>query len=188
MRIFGRIHIGLENFFELDLRHFYLCKLLHDDMTIVPPESLKILPNQKMVVMRQIVIALRHLAVGNSFLTLGELFGVSKMMAIRCTWKFVYSLRQIAKHVICWLNDEGMQAFKDSFEKNYGFQNCCGVVDGTHFQIKLPYGEDLTQYYDWKSKISVTMQAICDLKLVSFLDVCCGLPGSIQDTRLMRLS
>jgi hypothetical protein len=87
------------------------------------------------------------------FLTLEELFGVSKMTAIRCTWKFVYSLRQRAKHVIRWPNDEGMQAIKDSFEEKYGFPNCCGAIDEIYFQIELPYGEDLTQYYDWKNKI-----------------------------------
>jgi hypothetical protein len=51
-------------------------------MTTAPHESLQILPNQKMVVMRQIAIALWRLAVCNSFLTLEELFRVSKMTAI----------------------------------------------------------------------------------------------------------
>jgi hypothetical protein len=60
-------------------------------------------------------------------------------------------------------------------------------LDGTHFPIELSNGENSESYFDFKKKISVSMQGIVDLDL-RFLHVCCGWPGSVQDFRLLRVS
>lgn len=137
--------------------------------------------------MRQVALALRRLATGDTYLTIGELFGVSKSSAVKVTWKFISALRRRAAHVIRLSDQAGLKLVKQGFQNRWGFPNCGGAIDGTHLPIELPHGEASTEYYDWTHKISVSMQAICDHNL-RFLDVFCGLPGSIQDTRLMRMS
>lgn len=177
-----------QEFFRISPSLFdYICEIVHDDMMTDPPPSLRILPNRLLVVQRQVALALRRLAIGDTFLTLGELFGVSKSSVVKVTWKFISSLRLRAAHVIRWPDRAGLELVKQGFQERRGFPNCCGAIDGTHLPIELPYDEDSSQYFDWTHKLSVSMQAICDQNL-QFLDVCCGLPGSIQDTRLMKMS
>lgn len=76
---------------------------------------------------------------------------------------------------------------KQGFQARWGFPSGCGAIDGTYLPIELPFDEDSTLYYDWKHKLSVSMQAICDHNLKFFLCLL-WISGSIQDTRLMRMS
>jgi hypothetical protein len=131
-------------------------------------------------------MALRRLCTGDSLLTIGELFGVSATTISRSTWKFVKAINGAFKDEIKWPEGDALEEVKAGFSAKH-FHNCCGAIDGTHFSIELPQGELSTYYFDYKKNVSVSMQAIVDLKL-RFLDVSCGWPGSVQDTRLMRNS
>lgn len=117
---------------------------------------------------------------------IGELFGVSASTVVKSTWKFIRAVTKRFGNEIKWSHGQDMKSVKAGFSAK-GFPNCCGTIDGTHLPVELPLGENSVDYFDYKPNVSVSMQAIVDSQC-RFLDVCCGLPGSIQDSRLLRNS
>jgi hypothetical protein len=164
----------------------YLQYKLYNDMVTKPPSGLKNLPNRTLLVQRQIAIAFRRLCTGDSLFGVGELFGVSASTVSKCTWKFIKAVNRNCKDAIKWPTGRDMEDVKAGFQAK-GLYNCCGAMDATHVTIELPNGEDSRDYFDYKKNILVSLQAIVDLK-THFLNVSCGWPGSIQDSRVLRKS
>ena len=73
-------------------------------------------------------------------------------------------------------------AFKDKF----GSPQVIGCIDGTHIPIKQP-NENPHDYFCYKVKYSLNVQAICDEKGV-FTDVDISWPGSLHDARVFANS
>ncbi|CAM6096199.1 unnamed protein product [Calypogeia fissa] len=165
---------------------FHICEMVRDEMLSDTPRSLRVLPNRVLTVERQVAIAIRRLATGNQFLGIADSFGVSKSTAVKVTWKFIVAFIKKARPLhLQWPNVEQMQQIKDGFRTQWGFPNCCGVVDGTHFTVEFPKGEDVTQYCDHQNHVSISMQAIVGHDQ-RFLDVVVGWPGSIQEYQLLQ--
>jgi hypothetical protein len=82
----------------------------------------------------------------------GELFGVLASTISKSTWKFIKAVNCAFRDEIKWPQDEVLDEVKAGFYAK-DFHNCCGVVDGTHFPVELPKGEDSTHYYDYKKNI-----------------------------------
>ena len=72
------------------------------------------------------------------------------------------------------------------FEEQRGFPGILGAIDGTHILIQAPL-KDPEQYINRKSFHSVQLQVVCDMDM-KFIDVFCGFPGSVHDTRVFRNS
>jgi hypothetical protein len=155
-------------------------------MVTSPPKGLENLPNRKLAVERQVALALRRLCTGDTVAGIAELFGVSGSTVTKSTWKFIQAMNSRFKDQVKWPEGDALEDIKAGFRAKQ-FHNCCGAIDGTHFPVELPRGEESIDYYDYKKNISVSLQAIVDLNL-KFLDVTCGWPGSMQDSRLLRNS
>jgi hypothetical protein len=180
--------VRFKAFFRFSPETFdYICEMVHDDLLTRPPFSLCTLPNRKLSVRRQVAIALRRLSTGDHILGISEMFGLSVTSVSRITWKFIQAFTKKGWRLITWPEGDDMETVKRGFLNRWNFPNCCGALDGTHFPIELPNGENSESYFDFKKKISVSMQGIVDLDL-RFLHVCCGWPGSVQDFRLLRVS
>lgn len=72
------------------------------------------------------------------------------------------------------------------YEHRFGLPQCVGAVDGTHIPIIAPqdYPGD---YFNRKQFHSIILQAIVDCK-GRFWNVNAGRPGSLHDSRVLRLS
>ena len=81
---------------------------------------------------------------------------------------------------------EETQAIMDAFETKFGFPQVVGCIDGTHIPIKSPI-EHGHEYFCYKMKHSLNVQAICDEKGV-FLDVDISWPGSVHDGKVFKNS
>lgn len=67
-----------------------------------------------------------------------------------------------------------------------GISGVLGAIDGTHIQIKAP-SINRHLYCNRKKYYSILMQAVVDSKK-KFIDVYCGEPGSLHDSRVLRRS
>ena len=67
-----------------------------------------------------------------------------------------------------------------------GFPNVVGAIDGSHITIKAPQ-VNREDYFNGKQNYSINLQGVVDAA-DKFIDVSTGLPGSIHDARISRLS
>ena len=87
--------------------------------------------------------------------------------------------------LIKWPSGLKVQEIVDRFFHHKGFPGI-GAIDGSHIPIKPPT-VDAEQYYNRKKFPSIILQAVCDQNL-HFLDVYCGWPGSVHDSRILKNS
>ncbi|XP_064629252.1 uncharacterized protein LOC135488546 [Lineus longissimus] len=80
-------------------------------------------------------------------------------------------------------NADETRRIMDGFERNWGFPNSAGAIDGTHIPIMAPkrYKPD---YYNRKSYHSYNVQAYVD-DCYRSRDVVAGWPGSVHDARVL---
>eukprot|EP01018_Ginkgo_biloba_P010017 Gb_31663 [translate_table: standard] len=64
--------------------------------------------------------------------------------------------------------------------------NCCGTIDAMHIIITKPCVMDGVDYYNIKIIFNYFVR-VCDINR-RFLDVFCGFPGSVHDSRILHNS
>ncbi|CAC5403217.1 unnamed protein product [Mytilus coruscus] len=83
------------------------------------------------------------------------------------------------------VGNKGVQEIVNSFQ-NKDFPSVIGAIDGSHITFKTPT-VDAEQYYNSKNNSSIVLQAVCDQSL-HFLDIFCGWPISVHDSRVLKNS
>ena len=137
----------------------FLCWKIHEDMATRPTNALMYLQNCKLLVQRQVAIALCRLCTRDS--TYGG-WGIIWSFNCHCfqwTWKFVKAMNKNFRDVITWPTNSKMKDIKSSFAAKHLY-NYCGAMDATHILIDLPHDIDSVNFYDYKKNIFVLMQAI----------------------------
>ncbi|XP_054089736.1 uncharacterized protein LOC128922625 isoform X2 [Zeugodacus cucurbitae] len=121
-----------------------------------------------------------------TFRELANLFGVSSSTA----WTIVSGVTSwvisISHEYVRWPNSTVAVATKRKFEARCGLPNVIGCIDCTHIRIKAPR-ENKENYFDRKHTYSIVLQAVVDADK-RFVDVTCGEPGSLHDSRVLRRS
>ena len=98
----------------------YICSLVEQDLETKPPLGFDKLPNRKLEVTKQVAIAIRRLATGDSLISIGELFGVGKSTVSEVTTRFIRSLNLRGQHHLTWPTCEQLKKVKDGFESKWG--------------------------------------------------------------------
>ncbi|KAG9278155.1 putative nuclease HARBI1 [Astyanax mexicanus] len=95
----------------------------------------------------------------------------------------------VFKRVVHFPSPEELEAIGAGFCRLAGspaFHHVVGSIDGSHIRIKPP-GEFKEDYFNRKLFYSIQLQAICDHS-GRFLNVFSGVPGSVHDARVLKLS
>ncbi|GKU86523.1 hypothetical protein SLEP1_g1035 [Rubroshorea leprosula] len=125
---------GFKYFFRVSKKTFsYICSLVREDLISRPPSGLINIEGRK-----QVVIALRSLASGDSQVSVGAAFGVGQSTVSQVTWRFIEALEECSKHHPKWPDSNRMEEIKSKFEELFGLPNCCGALDTTHIVMTLP--------------------------------------------------
>jgi hypothetical protein len=137
----------------------------------------------------QVAVALRRLGSGDSFVIIGDAFGLSHSTVSLITWRFVESMEERALRHLQWPStQEEMNTIKSKFEKIQGFPNCCGAVDVTHILLNIPATEPSTDVWlDHENNHSMVLQAIVDPDM-KFRDIVTGWPGQMKDSLIFSSS
>lgn len=179
---------GFPYFFRFSKKTFeYLCSLVREDLVSRPPSGLINIEGRLLSVEKQVAIALRRLASGESQVSVGSAFGVGQSTVSQVTWRFIESMEERAKHHLKWPEQDRMEQIKSKFETRFGLPNCCGAIDATHIIMTLPAVESSDDWCDQESNYSMFLQGIVDHEM-RFLDIVTGWPGSMTVSRLLKCS
>ncbi|XP_003561367.2 protein ANTAGONIST OF LIKE HETEROCHROMATIN PROTEIN 1-like isoform X2 [Brachypodium distachyon] len=165
----------------------YVCSIVRDDLISRPPSGLINIEGRLLSVEKQVAIAMRRLASGDSQVSVGAAFGVGQSTVSQVTWRFIESMEERARHHLVWPDQERMDDIKANFEVVSGLPNCCGAIDATHIVMMLPAVESSEYWYDHANNYSMFLQGIVDHEM-RFIDVVTGWPGSTTFSQLLKLS
>ena len=99
----------------------------------------------------------------------------------------VLAITIVYKDMISWPIGEKMRVNMLDYKRICNLSSVHGPIDATHFQIKRPKAFPKDYYYFKSGKYVVSMQAVVDSKKC-FTDICVGMPGSINDSHILRCS
>ncbi|GAV88532.1 DDE_4 domain-containing protein [Cephalotus follicularis] len=179
---------GFRYFFRVSKKTFdYICSLVREDLVSRPPSGLINIEGRLLSVEKQVAIALRRLASGESQVSVGAAFGVGQSTVSQVTWRFIEALEERAKHHLKWPDSYRMEEIKSKFEASFGLPNCCGAIDATHIIMTLPAVQTSDDWCDQENNYSMLLQGVVDHEM-RFLDIVTGWPGGMTVSRLLKCS
>lgn len=179
---------GFKYFFRVSKKTFeHICSLVREDLISRPPSGLINIEGRLLSVEKQVAIALRRLASGESQVSVGHSFGVGQSTVSQVTWRFIEALEERGRHHLKWPDSCKLEEIKSNFEVSFGLPNCCGAIDATHIIMTLPAVETSGDWRDNVQNYSMFCQGIVDHEL-RFLDIVTGWPGGLSISRLLKYS
>ncbi|CAN6197008.1 unnamed protein product [Urochloa humidicola] len=179
---------AFRHFFRTSRKTFdYICSIVREDLISRPPSGLINIEGRLLSVEKQVAIAMRRLASGDSQVSVGAAFGVGQSTVSQVTWRFIESMEERARYHLAWPSQERIEEIKATLEAVYGLPNCCGAVDATHIIMTLPAVESSEDWCDPAKNYSMFLQGIVDDEM-RFIDIVTGWPGSMTFSRLMKCS
>ncbi|CAM0153224.1 unnamed protein product [Urochloa decumbens] len=179
---------AFRHFFRTSRKTFdYICSIVREDLISRPPSGLINIEGRLLSVEKQVAIAMRRLASGDSQVSVGAAFGVGQSTVSQVTWRFIESMEERARYHLAWPGQERIEEIKATLEAVYGLPNCCGAVDATHIIMTLPAVESSEDWCDRAKNYSMFLQGIVDDEM-RFIDIVTGWPGSMTFSRLMKCS
>lgn len=87
---------------------------------------------------------------------------------------------------VAWSDEAAANNISNKFESRKRIPGVIGAIDCTHITIKAPQ-LNKESYLNRKKNYSLVIQAVVDADK-KFIDICCGEPGSLDDSRVLRRS
>ncbi|KAG8389311.1 hypothetical protein BUALT_Bualt02G0216200 [Buddleja alternifolia] len=179
---------GFKHFFRVSKKTFeYICSLVREDLISRPPSGLINIEGRLLSVEKQVAIALRRLASGESQVSVGASFGVGQSTVSQVTWRFIEAMEERARHHLKWPDSSQLERIKSGFEAISGLPNCCGAIDSTHIVMTLPAVQTSDDWCDQENNYSMFVQGVVDFES-RFLDIVTGWPGGMPISRLLKFS
>lgn len=127
------------------------------------------------------------LSQGASLLICSEMFAIGRSTVSIILREVVHGLNVVLKHEMQWPRGERLNSIVGDFHSLCGLPAVAGAIDGTHFGIKKPRIGSVDYYYFKSGGFAISCQAVVDSSK-RFLDIYVGMPGSTNDSRMLRRS
>ncbi|XP_061194770.1 putative nuclease HARBI1 [Saccostrea echinata] len=136
---------------------------------------------------KQLLIFIRYLTTQMTIQAIADQFGVCEYTVFDIVKRLANIVcRELLQQCIKWPDGEKVSNIVKGFKDLKNFPAVIGAIDGSHIPIKTP-NHCPENYINRKSFPSVILQAVCDSKM-HLLDVNCGWPGSVHDSRVFKNS
>ena len=160
----------------------YICRLLRPN---IERENTNL--RRSFSVEERVGVSIWRLATGDTYRSCGNQFGMGKSTAISITADFINALcAKVGDFIKFPINTAEVSKKIDGFSEISHFPHVMGAIDGTHIEINAPK-ENHEDYFNRKRFYSVILQGVADANQ-SFMHISTGYPGSIHDSRVLRLS
>ncbi|XP_071177496.1 putative nuclease HARBI1 [Mytilus edulis] len=136
---------------------------------------------------KQVLIFIKYISSQMTLQAIADIFGVCEFSVFEIVRDLsdVICQKLLPKY-ITWPSRNQIPRTVQKFKEKKGFPGVLGAIDGTHIPIRAPR-EFHENYINRKSFHSINLQGICDSNM-HFLDVFCGWPGSVHDSRVFKNS
>ena len=124
---------------------------------------------------------------GVSLLICSELFAIGRSTVSVVLRDVVQAVNVGLRGEIQWPMDDGVPEVEAGFQQACGLPGILGAIDGTHFPIAKPKIAPADYFYFKSGGYSMHCQAVVD-STKRFLNVTVGMPGSTNDSRVLRRS
>lgn len=172
----------VQNFRKSEETFIYLCNKLHPVMERQDTNFCGCVPLKK-----RVAIELWKLDTGSEHRSVGHLFGVSITTACRCVQEFTAAAETLlVPDQIRFTGQEKFEELAVYIENRWRLPQCIGAIDGSHIPILAPQ-EYHCDYFNHKNWHSIILQGVVVGKWL-FWKVFAGLPGSLHDACVLRLS
>lgn len=121
-----------------------------------------------------------------TFRQLGNLFGVAKSSAWTAVRRVCHWLISIGHEFVKWPTGNILAETTTKFKNKKQIPGVIGAIDCSHIVIQAPC-ENKEGYFNRKQQYSIVLQAVVDADK-KFVDISCGEPGSLHDSRVLRRS
>jgi len=124
-----------------------------------------------------------------AYRTVASTFGIGKSTTVEITNSFIHTLNELYEDWITFPasvqeTSEAIQRFSDN--NLFNIPQILGAIDGSHIPIKAPK-HNKESYFNWIHFNFMNLQAVVGFD-GRFLDISAGFPGSIHDSRVLRMS
>lgn len=99
----------------------------------------------------------------------------------------VHAINDSFRHQIMWPTGDRMRETQLKFQELCGLPGVVGAIDGMHVSISKPAVGPADYYYFKSGGYTINCQAVVDSEK-RFLDLYVGMPGSTNDSRMLRRS
>lgn len=180
----GHLHWSLYfNVFQENFIFIFMFPDMYKRASIAPDHNHG--GRNKIGVEKEIYMFIWYISNTITFRQLGILFGVTKSSAWIVIGRVSSWLVSISHEHIKWPNQEDIVSVSNGFERMKGIPGIIGAIDGCLIKIKAPK-TNKEVYFNRKKFYSLGLQAVDSKK--KFIDLHCGEPGSLHDSRVLRRS
>ncbi|XP_074030781.1 uncharacterized protein [Leptinotarsa decemlineata] len=172
-----RCDVGFRNFFRMSNSDFE--NILRKIAPVIIKQDTKFRP--AISVSDRLTITLRFLATGDSYVSLGHLFKISKQAISADIVPEVCDALTVAlrDYVKVPRSTEEWDCVEKLFNDKWNYPNCVGAIDGKHINIQAPANSG-TEHYNYKGFFSIVLLAVVDANY-NFKYANVGCQGRISD-------
>ncbi|KAL2631232.1 hypothetical protein R1flu_015918 [Riccia fluitans] len=136
----------------------------------------------------KLAACLHCLVSGSSYLLCSDRFGIGASTLQEAMPDVVKAIvRDLGPFFLTWPDAVEVQRVSETFQRHCSLPNVVGAIDGSQIKIRNPERRHARDYFNRKRDISIVLQAICNHDS-AFLDISCGAPGSVHNSRCLHLS
>lgn len=138
-------------------------------------------------VLIRVACTLFKLTHGASLIVCSEMFAVGRSTVSIILRDVVNAINDGMREEISWPTGERLRQVQVDFKRLCGLPAVVGAIDGTHIAISKPQNGPADYYYFKSGGYTMNCQAVVDSDK-RFLDLFLGMPGSTNDSRMLRRS
>ena len=138
-------------------------------------------------VLIRVACTLFKLTHGSSLFICSELFAIGKSTVSSVLRDVVHAVNDALRHKLTWPTGDRLRETQQKFHELCGLPAVVGAIDGTHISIAKPRHVPGDYYYFKSAGYTLNCQAVVDSDK-RFLDLYLGMPGSTNDSRMLRRS